>query len=72
MNKKDFENLVASVKQAGKIKRGEMKASRVFSPEADGYKDGQKKAQLFPIGVCIDDRREPADTSKLGTRTPTS
>jgi hypothetical protein len=27
MNKRDFENLVASVKQAGKIKRGEMKAS---------------------------------------------
>ena len=29
MNKKDFDKLVASVKQAGKIRRGEMKASRV-------------------------------------------
>ena len=34
MNEKDFDNLVASVKEAGKIKRGEMKPSRVkeFSP----------------------------------------
>jgi putative transcriptional regulator len=34
MNEKDFDNLVASVKEAGKIKRGEMTPSRVreFSP----------------------------------------
>ncbi len=31
MNKRHFEKLVASVKQAGKIKRGEMRASRVFN-----------------------------------------
>ena len=31
MNKTDFAKLVASVKQAGKIRRGEMKASRVFN-----------------------------------------
>jgi putative transcriptional regulator len=31
MNKADFAKLVASVKQAGKIRRGEMKASRVFN-----------------------------------------
>ncbi len=30
MKKKEFENLVSSVKQAGKIRRGQMKASRVF------------------------------------------
>ena len=30
MNRKEFDKLVASVKQAGKIRRGEMKASRVF------------------------------------------
>ena len=30
MNKKDFDTLVTSVKQAGKIRRGKMKASRVF------------------------------------------
>lgn len=29
MKKKDFDKLVASVKQAGKIKRGKLKASRV-------------------------------------------
>jgi putative transcriptional regulator len=31
MNKIEFAKLVASVKQAGKIRRGEMKASRVFN-----------------------------------------
>ena len=31
MNKTDFAKLVASVKQAGKIRRGEMKASHVFN-----------------------------------------
>ena len=30
MKKQDFEKLVESVKQAGKIRRGEMKASRTF------------------------------------------
>ena len=30
MRKQDFDNLVESVKQAGKIRRGEMKASRIF------------------------------------------
>ena len=29
MRKKDFDNLTASIRQAGKIRRGEMKASRV-------------------------------------------
>src|SRR6266545_8247216 len=31
MNKTEFTKLVASVKQAGKIRRGEMKAARVFN-----------------------------------------
>jgi hypothetical protein len=31
MNKREFEKLVASVKQPGKIKRGEMKASRIMT-----------------------------------------
>ena len=30
MKKKDFDKLVASVKQAGKIKRGKLKATRSF------------------------------------------
>ena len=30
MKKQDFDNLVESIKQAGKIRRGEMKASRTF------------------------------------------
>ena len=30
MRKKDFDKLAASVKQAGKIKRGKLKPSRLF------------------------------------------
>jgi putative transcriptional regulator len=30
MRKQDFDKLVESIKQAGKIRRGEMKASRTF------------------------------------------
>jgi putative transcriptional regulator len=30
MKKKDFDNLVESIKQAGKIRRGEMRSSRTF------------------------------------------
>jgi len=30
MKKQDFDNLVKSIKQAGKIRRGEMKAGRIF------------------------------------------
>jgi hypothetical protein len=34
MNEKEFEKLVASVKQAGKIRRGKMKDARVFDLKA--------------------------------------
>jgi putative transcriptional regulator len=34
MRKKDFENLTSSIRQAGKIRRGEMKASRVTESAA--------------------------------------
>lgn len=30
MKNQDFDNLVQSIKQAGKIRRGQMKASRIF------------------------------------------
>jgi putative transcriptional regulator len=30
MKKQDFDNLIKSVKQAGRIRRGEIKASRIF------------------------------------------
>ena len=59
MNKKDFENLVASVKQAGKIKRGEMKASRVFSLKPTDIKTVRRKLNLsqsefaLMIGVSL-------------------
>ena len=46
MNKKEFEKLVASVKQPGKIKRGEMKASRVVDLKPMDIREVRKKLNL--------------------------
>ncbi len=46
MKKKDFEKLVASVKQAGKIKRGKLKASRIVD-----FKPADIKAVREKLGV---------------------
>ncbi len=59
MNKKEFEKLVASVKQAGKIKRGEMKASRVVDLKPMDIRKVRKKLNLsqsefaLMIGVSL-------------------
>ena len=46
MKRKDFDKLVASVKQAGKIKRGKLKPSRVFR-----FKPADIKAIREKLGV---------------------
>lgn len=46
MRKKDFDKLVASIKQAGQIKRGKSKPSRVFR-----FKPADIKAIREKIGV---------------------
>lgn len=59
MNKKEFEKLVSSVKQAGKIRRGEMKASRVFDLKPMDIKAIRKRLDLsqsefaLMIGVSL-------------------
>ncbi len=59
MNKKEFEKLVASVKQAGKIKRGGMKASRVVDLKPIDIRQVRKKLNLsqsefaLMIGVSL-------------------
>ena len=59
MKKQDFDNLVESVKQAGKIKRGEIKASRIiqFGPtDIKGIRLRLKKSQsefAMMIGVSV-------------------
>ncbi|OGQ17649.1 MAG: transcriptional regulator [Deltaproteobacteria bacterium RIFCSPHIGHO2_02_FULL_60_17] len=59
MNKREFEKLVASVKQAGRIRRGEMKASRVFDLKPMDIKTVRKKLNLsqsefaLMIGVSV-------------------
>ena len=60
MNKELFEELTKSVKEAGKIQRGEVKASRVFTYNAidirrlrESVKVSQSKFALM-IGVSVD------------------
>ena len=59
MNKGDFDKLVASVKEAGKIRRGEMKASRVFDLKPIDIKTIRRKLKLsqsefaLMIGVSL-------------------
>ena len=60
MNKREFEKLVASVKEAGAIRRGQARASRVtrFQPEdVKAIRMKLKKSQLefaLMIGVSVD------------------
>ena len=59
MNTKDFNNLTQSVKQAGKIKRGKMKPSRVsvFNPaDVRAIREKLNKSQsefALMIGVSV-------------------
>jgi len=59
MKKTDFDNLVVSIRQAGKIRRGQMKPSRVFEFAAPDIKAirrrlGKSQAQFaLMIGVSV-------------------
>jgi len=59
MNKRDFDKLVASVKEAGKIRRREKKASRVFDLKPTDIKTVRRKLSLsqsefaLMIGVSL-------------------
>ena len=59
MKKKDFDNLVGSIRQAGKIRRGEMEASRAFQfdpADIKSIRQSLKKSQAefaLMIGVSI-------------------
>ena len=59
MKAKDFDKLVKSVKQAGRIKRGAMKASRRFRfrpTDVRAIREGLGKSQAefaFMIGVSV-------------------
>lgn len=59
MKKKDFDNLVASIREAGRIRRGEMKASRAtefaqVDVKAIRQRLGQSQAEFaHMIGVSV-------------------
>jgi putative transcriptional regulator len=77
MNKNDFNNLVESIKQAGKIKNGQMKASRITeykTPDIKAIRRNLHVTQIefaHMIGVSIgtlrnweQGRREPEGPAK--------
>ena len=72
MKKNDFDNLVMSVKQAGKIKKGKMKASRVTEykmPNIKGIRRNLHVTQMefaHMIGVSVGTLRN----WEQGRRTP--
>jgi putative transcriptional regulator len=59
MKTQDFDNLIKSVKQAGKIRRGEMKASRTFKVSPANIKSIRQRLNksqsefAMMIGVSI-------------------
>lgn len=59
MKDKDFERLVSSIKQAGQIRRGQRKASRVFDVQPDDVrairsKLGKSQSEFaLMIGVSV-------------------
>ena len=69
--KKDFEKLVSSTKQAGKIRRGEMKASRIpiSSLETDHYltdcPTAKKLCDSFKPNRTIDKLHVQATTDQV-------
>ena len=67
MNAKDFSNLTRSLKQAGKIKRGKMKAHQRsnFTPQTFGrFATNSQVTER----IRSDDWGKHFDTPKLGTR----
>ncbi len=77
MNKDDFNNLIESVKQAGKIKKGKLRASRVFNVKPLDVKTIRKKLKVTQkefatmIGVSLrtlenweQGRRRPVGTAR--------
>ena len=77
MKENDFENLVASIKQAGKIKHGKMKASRITRFETPDIKVIRRNLHVTQmefahmIGVSVgalrnweQGRREPEGPAK--------
>ncbi|NIM10681.1 MAG: helix-turn-helix domain-containing protein [Candidatus Aminicenantes bacterium] len=59
MKEQDFDNLIESIKQAGKIRRGEMKPSRMFTFGPADIKNIRSKLKLsqtefaMMIGVSV-------------------
>ena len=49
MKNKDFDDLVESIKQAGKIRRGEMKASRIVEFEPADIKEIRPLTECFQV-----------------------
>jgi putative transcriptional regulator len=72
MRKQDFDKLVESIKQAGKIRRGEMKASRTFNFEPADIKSirGQLKMSQSEFALMIGVSLSTLQNWEQGRRRP--
>jgi hypothetical protein len=67
MNEKEFEKLVASVKQAGQIKRGRMKPGRVTYFKPADIKAIRKRLNKSQSEFALMIWGEPINAAELGT-----
>ena len=63
-----FDDLVASIKEAGAIKRNEMKASRVTELELPDIKEVREKTGLTQAEFAARLHNQRENPTKLGTR----
>ena len=63
-----FDDLVASIKEAGAIKRNEIKASRVTELELPDIKEVREKTGLTQAEFCCTFAYQRENPAKLGTR----
>ena len=72
MKQKDFDRLVASVKEAGAIRRGELKPSRVTDFDPEDVRAIRVQLKKSQEEFAFNDRRQCSHTSELGARTATT
>ena len=69
MKNEDFEEMLKSVKQAGKIKRGKIETVAFVRGQALGHQVGAREAEGLSVGVRSHDRCQRRHATELGART---
>ena len=72
MKQKDFDRLITSVKQAGAIRRGQLKPGRTTDFRPEDVQAIRTRFKKVATRVRPDDWRQRSDTPELGARTATT